>query len=295
MQTGMRGCTGMRWLRAILSKLWKWICFVLLIACALIIVLVYSLVMGKHIVEVQSLFFTNKEAAILVLEYESIFYEPGINPRVDIKLVEEDSYGRKLFCYSVRPNEYLYVAAEDYYSIPIREGVPPKVYLVIQKKTKDRVYYYPTDSICFLANDLLAETDIDELKKKNDWGQPLKEDEMVGAHVDGFKTLPTLEYEEREYLVTSLEKELGRVIDKYHCGIALDEDQNPVYVFREYECERYGIDPIIWKETYAFIMNEQNEVEDYVVLEGDLDDWPKQIQEFRSKTRDGNTGDGSMC
>ena len=91
----------------------------------------------------------------------------GESERVDIEVIEEDTYGRTLYSYTMNV-EGRY---EGYGRI--------WVVAICQKSDRKLTYYY--EDKCFILSDTLdsiSEADIDSLKLNNDWDNPINEEKL---------------------------------------------------------------------------------------------------------------------
>ena len=95
---------------------------------------------------------------------------PGASDGYDtqVELIEEDSYGRKLYRFAcLSTNEYFY---SEGYNYEVEPSVNLRAYIVSQKETKKGVYFM--DSVCYMIRlswDDFTDEVLDELKTLNHW------------------------------------------------------------------------------------------------------------------------------
>ncbi len=267
MQKKMHKNTGEKWLPVIRSKTKRTQIFVLFLIAILVSICALLTSCGKIYADIKS--------AELVLYYEGFFYENRRNQREDIELIETDSYGRKLYCYSAMAGEYFYEAFSDYYATATEEGDFAQVFIIVQKTNRTKTYFYAGKGLYFSFEPSMIKEGLDEFKEKNDWNRPLDTEKMVGVRTDA-----SIED-------TKLEEIMGKATFNHYLGAVYDPELNPIHVIRVIE-KRTGTDPIVFTKTVAFTINEQNETESSINLEGSPEDWLEQIESFRK------TGDGSL-
>ncbi len=93
---------------------------------------------------------------------------PELHPRFDkIELLEEDIYGRRLYCYTV----YGWCSNIN-------------IYLICQREADGYAFYY--ENVCYNACESKGEFSLEQLsnlKQKNDWGMPLQQGKMLARKI----------------------------------------------------------------------------------------------------------------
>ncbi len=229
--------------------------------------------------------FDGLEANELMLSYECFYFNPYIDYDINLYMeeIEEDSYGRRLYCYYAVGFEYLHDALTDQYKT--KPWTWSKVYSIVQKKSKNEVYFYRTESVAFPVDPETEMESIEELKKKNDWGKPLDLKKVAKITYDPEERIYPPEIDQ-DIVQKALYNYLNQEWDKAYVGAIYDEEQRPVYIAREAR-ENPEDGAVTFGNTYAFMLNEQNEVEACVEIEGELNTWIEQMEKLR-KTRDGS-------
>jgi hypothetical protein len=120
-----------------------------------------------------------------------------------IKLIEEDTFGRKLFSYY----------EDSYYG----EGWPNSFsYLICQKIDGEYVYYYADYN--FISKEWnglevpFTDEDIGDLKMLNDWGKEINEEKLTQVEISRKKNEPKVKIERKDFdiLFQRIAKEKGR-------------------------------------------------------------------------------------
>ena len=166
----------------------------------------------------------------------------------NIVIVDEDSVGRQLF---------IYWGNTDAASYQLGADKPPAIFsiLIAQKTEGDKVYYYPdynfilykdnreaiywpnNEELLSFAHDTSIADDIEWLKQKNDWGNPLDESKCVSATVsrknraqESRTPLLTDEAAQKAYdHVNALPDYFSRTFFAY---LASDKNDRHIYFFR---------------------------------------------------------------
>lgn len=147
------------------------------------------------------------------------------NPNLDgVKLLETDSYGRRLFQYSL--NE-----------------VGARALVICQKTENPLTYYYEDD--CYLTylrrNGEPTQEEINQLKANNDWDQPLVESRM--RSVDYSSSLADIQKGANNMEVhEKIESAINRTSSEYYVtpnGLETDAQNNQVILAEVYH---YGED-----------------------------------------------------
>lgn len=151
-----------------------------LLGTAVVLAIVSFIAFAVYRFTIQSIYYPEMSAMISYHDPEHEFSRSGAF------VVEIDDYGRILF-----REESSNEQEPDFYMIMQRQAVNDKTttYYFGDKASEDElVYYYPEDYILLVDSifDLTEEDkhQIEILKQKNDWNQPLREDKMFGIPID---------------------------------------------------------------------------------------------------------------
>ena len=145
---------------------------------------------------------------------------PGASDGYDtqVELIEEDSYGRKLYRFSCICQNGLFY--KDGYNYDVEPSVNLRAYVISQKETKKGVYYL--DSVCYMIRltwDEFSDELIEELKALNQWDTELNTGTMCyrpypGSKLGGTEVNPLFSEVEMAY-----KKHTGK--DLYRDNVAI--------------------------------------------------------------------------
>ena len=152
----------------------------------------------------------------------------------DIKIIEEDDYGRVLFYYNEwqhyydEGDQWESVYANFYYACAI-----------MQKATEQYVYYYEDDCVeayvcknrysLDVANEI-SNKDFSQLKQLNDWNKPINEEKCTKKAITN-KNEPTLDISEKTF----------RKITREYATILGDKGDDVIYRYELFNtCDNYG-------------------------------------------------------
>jgi hypothetical protein len=187
-----------------------------------------------------------------------------------IAVVDEDSYGRRLYVYCGRS-----AAANDQIAreSPFLYGI-----LVSQKSDDEYVYYYPDDNFILFkgkyeplptvedlvqySTDPAVAADAEQLKLLNDWGQPINDQKCAKAKIsiDGLdneaeqKRKAFVSEETRDALVAHMNVPEGYSVSPFYY-LTSDADNRHIYFFRIIKKAEQSEDSE-YQESYVVLFNE---------------------------------------
>ena len=123
-----------------------------------------------------------------------------------VKIMEEDAFGRVLFSYYDDKSDY---CGEDIFA-----------YLICQKVDETYVYYYPDYN--YILNEWnhvdipFSEEEIEDLKRKNDWGKEINEEKFIKYEITREKKKPNVKIEDKKFqaIFNKVAMNHGRIVDE---------------------------------------------------------------------------------
>lgn len=186
---------------------------------------------------------------------------------VTIEVLETDSYGRRLFSYSIGvPSSYGYDQI--------------CVVAVSQKTVLNRVYYY--EDACFILADAFEKLDeemISALKEKNDWDEPMNHQKMSRRRIHA-------QFEETVDVPEAFNKEVRCEPGSAVGSLYMDFDgKGKVLYYVLYYDKDYKDNVEIEERFYIAIVNEDGTYDPETWLEElqDLYGYQEQVHEFKTK------------
>lgn len=193
----------------------------------------------------------------------------GESESVEIKVIEEDTFGRTLYSYTV------YAEGSEYYGYELIWVVA-----ICQKSDRKSTYYYEDE--CFIISDTIesiSDEDINDLKLSNDWNKPLNEDKLssrpIHRNYNGYSGI--IAYDSFSHGIgMEAGAEAGvRFVD-------YDGKDKILYFVAKYDADYYdGID--VKSRYYLMIINEDGsyDKDTFVIEIEDLYNYQKQLHEFK--------------
>lgn len=161
----------------------------------------------------------------------NIPYVDEFGSAVKIKVLEEDEYGRILFCVSFSSNAF-YAPLDS--SRPVMYS-----FAICQKADEGRTYYYEDDCFhLYLTEDEFTTKEKNILLEANDWGKPLNEEKMTSR--------PIIEPHKNKLSATVIGMDLGlsismRLDDLFQKVHPTDMTVHTVYLDCDTEGKSIGI------------------------------------------------------
>lgn len=203
----------------------------------------------------------------------------------ELRLKEEDNYGRRLYKYSAYLEDGAYAYVFEDFSKNFTEFAASEVnlYVVIQARKKSCVYSYGTDSYVFVPHFSSENIEpIEDLKAKNDWNEPLKLESAECYTVGDFQPKKEV-FEQKEKISAMLEQYLSREFLDCYVDILYPRSDRPVYIVREILGDGDGrMQKHILGATYLFNADQEGAVTRCVKLSETPSAWNEEIKAFRN-------------
>lgn len=181
------------------------------------------------------------------------FHKDDLKGPSSVEILETDSYGRWLY----KCKEYNVITNKEEAAI-----------VICQKLDDHYVYFYEDKN--YLAYEY-TETDIAELKIKNDWDQPLNEDKMTKCKIQvsfDMYNVKSGHNETRDFCDWLLEKTEIESSDNLGAYFVLsDSSENDLYILcMNYETrnERFAVIVTPDKDVYYMPVNQSTTPQDYM-------------------------------
>lgn len=217
-----------------------------------------------------------RNPADIIVEYQIPFAESA-NHLNEIKLIDKDDFGRKLYSYesAIRYG----VVFRDFIEVDDL-NTSAQMYIVAQKVDGKFVYCY--DNFCFVyvkSFEIDNSDIISELKEKNDWNKPIQVEKLTALSTDvgGKKLVGYPIYNVEESAVSTLEKFVGYQIDDYFLDAISLPDATPIFVLREVE----SWEEITFGKSYVFSLPTEAREASYLELSDNIQNWNEEIHNFK--------------
>ena len=174
----------------------------------------------------------------------------------EVKLIEKDSYGRKLFL-SISVKGYQSV----FYDYTKTEYV--YTYIISQKNEDGMVYCYPSYCYQFTSTQQIP----NNFKTINDWNTPLRPEKMISFSRDKTQTIHVSGYDKEK-----IKNALSPLIktDRTYLTVVYPPKSERLFLVREVldveETPTFG-------KTYLFTLNNEYTLTSYRELQGTPDQW----------------------
>lgn len=188
----------------------------------------------------------------------------------DTEVVEKDSYGRRLFSYSM----YRDKGFNGYERICI--------YAICQKSDKNYAYFY--EDIFFIIADSFEsfeEGDIENLKKLNDWDQPLNQDRLAKTSMDTKYTNYRRQINSREIFESTILENTDLIASPYLVNV--DKNEKVFYYVGVSSIDKEGIAK--YHNSYFMMLNSDGsyDPDNFVVEIEDIYNYHDQMRTFKKK------------
>ncbi len=219
------------------------------------------------------------EIAETIVEYNVPFADSGSRWN-NIKLMEVDVYGRRLYQYESIGN-YTNVFS-DYITYETK-NTPVLVYIICQKSGFNTVYCYENSYMYSSALMKKGDQKLENFKTENDWDKPLSEEKMIHySTYDHSEQLIDKSFPEGiTGVIEALENTLSKDIEDYYIDVIFTPDAMPIYVLRELYQSVPDADKNVFGKSYVFIVSDESNVI-YSELTSDIDEWRELINDFKA-------------